>query len=141
MQRNWLMPCNVKYFDIIKHFGEHRSVVWKNISSATTGDVVYIYLGAPHCEIRYKCVVTSDTVDEATLKQHAYAIPQRPLSKLCCIELKYIQMELVQEYPKGTFPLKDLKENGLGQVQVQAQTSSELQTYINKTTSKLIFEK
>lgn len=140
MQQNWIMPCNVKYFDVIKHFENNRTVVWKNISSACPGDVVYIYLGSPHCEIRYKCVVVSDAVDDETLKQNSYAIPKRPQSSLYHVKLKYIEMELVEEYPEGTFSLKELKANGLGQVQVQARTSDELQNYIKAISSQLNFE-
>ena len=61
-------------------------------------------------------------------------------SSLYHVKLKYIEMELVEEYPEGTFSLKELKANGLGQVQVQARTSDELQNYIKAISSQLNFE-
>ena len=140
MTCNWIIPCNVKYFDVINHFKASQTVVWKNISSAKVGDIVYIYLGSPFCEIRYKCIVISDTVSEETLQENKYAIPRRPQSELYLVELKYIELQLVEEYPSGVLELHKLKDHGLGQVQVQAKTNDKLQRYIDETTSSLLFE-
>jgi len=132
MQSKWLIPCNIAYFDVIAHFKENSKVVWKNISNANPGDIVYIYLGQPHKEIRYKCIVLNSDVDNETLKKNSYAIPHRPLSPLCQIKISFMELELINEYPEGTFVLKGLRENGLGQVQVQARINKQLQQYIDE---------
>lgn len=135
----WIVPCNVKYFDVVTHFKKKKTVVWKNISCVQPGDTVYIYLGAPHKELRYKCVVLNDNVGTDVLLNNNYAMPRRPISSLYQVEIKYMELELVDEYPSGTFVLHDMRSNGLGQVQVQAKTSSQLQEYIDTKCNALGF--
>lgn len=135
----WIVPCNVKYFDVVTHFKKKKTVVWKNISCVQPGDTVYIYLGAPHKELRYKCVVLNDNVGTDVLLNNNYAMPRRPISSLYQVEIKYMELELVDEYPSGTFVLNDMRSNGLGQVQVQAKTSSQLQKYIDTKCNALGF--
>ena len=43
-----------------------------------------------------------------------------------------MELELQNEYPEGIFILKELRENGLGQVQVQAHVNKQLQQYIDE---------
>lgn len=135
----WIVPCNVKYFDVVTHFKKKKTVVWKNISCVQPGDTVYIYLGAPHKELRYKCVVLNDNVGTDVLLNNNYAMPRCPISSLYQVEIKYMELELVDEYPSGTFVLNDMRSNGLGQVQVQAKTSSQLQEYIDTKCNALGF--
>lgn len=75
MTETWVIPCNIKYFDVISHFKENKRVVWKNSFSIHKGDIVYLYLSSPYGEIRYKCIVINDSVDEEVLKTNSYAIP------------------------------------------------------------------
>ena len=77
MTENWIIPCNTKVFDIVSHFKTHKRVVWKNSFTICKGDITYIYIGSPYSEIRFKCVVVNDKVDDELLKQNAYAIPAK----------------------------------------------------------------
>ncbi len=43
----WIMPCNLKVFDIIQHVNKNNIVVWKKLIRAEEGDIVYIYVGMP----------------------------------------------------------------------------------------------
>lgn len=58
----WIVPCNIKYFDVVTHFKKNSTVVWKNISHVQPGDTVYIYLGAPHKELQDEPVSVLDRV-------------------------------------------------------------------------------
>lgn len=132
MADNWIIPCNIKHFDVITHF-EHTSIaVWKNSFSIRKDDVVYIYIGAPYSEILYKCHVVSDAVDDITLKENPYAIPQKESHNFYSKKLKYIQIQMDSRYPRGTFTLDKLREHGLGQVQIQARTDRKLQIFIDE---------
>lgn len=135
----WIVPCNVKYFDVVAHFKQKRTVIWKNISSVQPGDIVYIYLGAPHKELRYKCVVLNANVGPDVLLNNDYAMPRRPVSSMYQVEIKYMELELVDEYPIGSFVLQELRSNGLGQVQVQAKVANQLQEYIDAKCAALGF--
>lgn len=132
MIEHWIIPCNVKKFNIIEHFKLNSEVVWKNSFTIHKGDVVYIYVGSPYGEIRYKCEVISDQVDDDLLQQNSYAIVTKTTNNYFSKKIKYIQLKLLKEYPEKKLPLSTLKENGLGQVQIQARTDRNLQRYLDK---------
>ena len=131
MTETWVIPCNIKYFDVISHFKENKRVVWKNSFSIHKGDIVYLYLSSPYGEIRYKCIVINDSVDEEVLKTNSYAIPIKKTNSYFSKKEKYIEIEYVCEFPEGTFTLSKLKEHGLGQIQIQARANRKLQQYID----------
>ena len=137
MIEHWIIPCNVKFFDLIDHFKNNKTVVWKNAFTIKKDDIVYVYIGSPYSEIRYKCRVISDKVDDALLEKNSYAIPKHNSNNYFSKKTKYIQLELVCEYPTGTYKLTDLKDHGLGQVQIQARTDRRLQAYLDKVESLL----
>jgi 5-methylcytosine-specific restriction protein A len=138
MIEKWIIPCNVKHFDIIEHFKNNETVVWKNSFTIHKGDIAYIYLGAPFGEIRYRCSVISDMVDEQTLQENRYAIQEKNSNNYFSKKIKYIQLKLDYEYPAGFFPLAKLKENGLGQVQIQARPDRNLKRYLEDMEHKLM---
>ncbi len=131
MAEKWIVPCNIKVFDVIEHFKHTDTVVWKNSFTIREGDVVYLYLGRPYGEIRFKCDVISTDVGEEKLKKNAYAIPAKKSNNYFSKKEKYIEMRFVREYEEGTFSLEKLRNHGLGQVQIQARTDRRLQAYID----------
>lgn len=137
MVENWIIPCNIKHFDLIEHFKTNATAVWKNSFTIKAGDIVYVYLSAPYSEIRFRCHVISDTVSEDVLKDNAYAIPQKESHNYFSKKTKYIQIQKDCEYPKGTFPLEELREHGLGQVQIQARTDRRVQAYLDNKENTL----
>lgn len=55
--RDWLIPANPKYFDLIQAFNENDTLEWTQRSNMQAGDFVYIYVGAPYSALMYKCQV------------------------------------------------------------------------------------
>ena len=53
--RDWLIPANPKYYDVIKAFEEKEIIDWKQSSDVRVGDLVYMYVGAPYSALMYKC--------------------------------------------------------------------------------------
>lgn len=137
MAENWIVPCNIKFFNVAEHFEKSKRVIWKNSFTMKTGDIAYIYIGSPVGEIKYKCQVVSDKVSEEILEQNSYAIPAKKSNNYFSKKEKYVELELICEFPDGTFPLTTLRENGLGQVQIQARTSRTLQAFIISTENNL----
>lgn len=137
MIEKWIIPCNVKRFNVIEHFRTTDLVVWKNSFTIRTGDVAYLYLGAPYGEIRYRCRVVSDTVDDKTLQENKYAIQEKPSNNYFSKKIKYIQLKLEYEYPSGLLTLPKLKEQGLGQVQIQARADRNLRAYLEEVECSL----
>ena len=136
MRENWIIPCNLKHFDVIEHFKSNEYVIWKNSFTIRKGDIAYIYIGSPVGEIRYKCEVVSDEVDQELLDSNSYAIVKKESKNYFSKKIKYIQLKLLREYIPGTFTLEKLREHGLGQVQIQARTDRRLQSYISSVDEK-----
>lgn len=128
MVESWVLPCNLKLFDLVSHLESSDSVIWKRLRSVKEGDVVYIYIGAPYSEIRYKGVVESIRVDKELLTKHPYAEQFIRLS--CEDELFKIAVEF--EFPSGKYTFKNLKSYGLGQVQTMARADRRLKRYLEQ---------
>ncbi|WP_251353725.1 hypothetical protein [Hominisplanchenecus murintestinalis] len=127
MSENWIVPCSVKFFDVVKHFEENDTIVWRKVSALKKGDTAYIYIGAPYSEIKYKCHIVDDDVDEKTLQSNEYAIRKTESGK----RQKYIKMKLDHVYDDGELSLDKLRANSLGQTQIQARTDRRLQAFIS----------
>ena len=138
MLENWLIPCNINTFDVIGHFEKRKTVVWKNSFTIHEGDIAYIYLGRPYSEIRYKCLVISDQVNEQLLQENSYAIPAKKSNNYFSKKEKYIVLKYLCEYPEGTFTLNHLRKHGLGQVQAQARINRQLQAYLATIENQLV---
>lgn len=33
MSENWIVPCSVKFFDVVKHFEENDTIIWRKVSA------------------------------------------------------------------------------------------------------------
>ena len=55
--KEWLVPANPKYYDVIAHFKDKDITTWKQSSNINIGDIVYIYVAEPYSAILYKCEV------------------------------------------------------------------------------------
>lgn len=60
--KEWLIPSNPKYFDIVHVFDDKDEINWKHGTGIKKGDTVYIYVGAPVSAILYKCRVTETDI-------------------------------------------------------------------------------
>ena len=133
MLENWIVPCSVKYYDVVTHLKEKETIVWRRVSALRKGDVVYLYLGAPYSEIKYKCHVIDDDVDDKTVMENEYAIKKTDTMK----KQRFVQLKLDFTYPDGALTLEKLRDQGLGQTQIQARTSRRLQAFIDLVNKEL----
>ena len=53
--KDWIVPANPKYFDLITAFEENDVITWKQSSDVHVGDLIYMYVAAPYSAIMYKC--------------------------------------------------------------------------------------
>ncbi len=60
--KDWIIPSNPKYYDVIAAFEEADEIDWKQGAGIKTGDTVYLYVGAPVSAILYKCRVTETDI-------------------------------------------------------------------------------
>ncbi len=56
--KEWLVPANPKYFDIVHAFDNTDTIRWKQGAGIRPGDTVYMYVAAPVSSVLYRCGVT-----------------------------------------------------------------------------------
>ncbi len=52
----WIVPANVKYYNISDCFELDDEIIWKQSSNIEVNDIVYVYAGTPYSSILYKCI-------------------------------------------------------------------------------------
>ena len=60
--KEWLIPSNPKYFDIVHAFDDKDEINWKQGAGIKRGDTIFLYVGAPVSAILYKCKVTETDI-------------------------------------------------------------------------------
>ena len=60
--KEWLIPSNPKYYDIIHAFDDTDEIDWKQGAGIKTGDTVFMYVGSPVSAVLYKCKVTETDI-------------------------------------------------------------------------------
>lgn len=98
--KDWLIPANPKYYDVVGAF-EHATVIdWKQSSDIHVGDLVYMYVAAPYSSILYKC------------RALEVGIPRRYSDDRLSIK-KIMKIELLEKYEPGVWSLARIKEFGV----------------------------
>ena len=55
--KEWIIPANPKYFDIMHAFDDTDTINWKQGAGIKKADTVFMYVGAPVSAVMYKCKV------------------------------------------------------------------------------------
>ena len=126
MKENWIIPCNMKHYDVVKHFENNETIVWCRVSAINKGDIAYIYVSAPYSQILFRCFVVSDNVDRSIVEDNSYAIRNDKSRS------RYLQLKLECKYKEGSLTLAKLREYGLGQTQIQARTDRRVQALLDE---------
>lgn len=95
--KEWLIPSNPKYYDIVHAFDTANVITWKQGSGIKKNDTVFMYVGSPVSAILYKCKVTETDIpydfhtDGLTIK-------------------KLMKIKLLKRYSEDKFTFVRLKE-------------------------------
>lgn len=95
--KEWIVPANPAYFDIVRAFEEAKEINWKQGAGIKKGDTVFMYVGAPVSAILYKCLVTET------------GIPYRKKNEHITIR-ELMRIRLQKRYSPDRFPFSVLKE-------------------------------
>lgn len=57
LPKEWIIPANPKYFDIVHAFDDTDTIHWKQGAGIRKGDTVFMYVAAPVSALLYKCKV------------------------------------------------------------------------------------
>ncbi len=132
MENNWILPCNINIFDINTHFSASQELYWGATASTKTGDILFVYIGRPFSEIRYRCRVVETDVPENVIKaSQVYFLTEKKRKR------NYIRIKLEKSYPEHFFPYYELIDNGLVSVQSQMRITNELEQYIKEKENHL----
>lgn len=95
--KEWIIPSNPKYYDVIKAFEEAEEIDWKQGAGINTGDTIYLYVGSPISAILYKCRVTETDIP--------YHYQDENLTIKALMKIK-----LLKRYDKDCFTFKVLND-------------------------------
>ena len=95
--KEWIVPANPKYFDIVHAFDDAGEIDWKQGRGIKAEDTVFIYAGAPVSAILYKCRVMETDIP--------YHYSDRNLTITAVMRIK-----LQKQYKPDRFTFEKLKE-------------------------------
>ena len=95
--KEWIIPSNPKYFDIIHAFDNTDEINWKQGAGIKKGDTVFMYVGAPVSAVVYRCIVTETN------------IPYEHENKYITIK-ELMRIRLQKRYPQNRFTFETLKK-------------------------------
>ncbi|MDU8923752.1 MmcQ/YjbR family DNA-binding protein [Pasteurellaceae bacterium LIM206] len=99
----WLVPANLRYFDVEQAFREQTEIGWKQSTEVMVGDIVYMYVAAPRSAILYKCKVLEVN------------LPYHKRNKYVKVD-RLMKIRLLNQYTPDTLPLATMKSLGVGAV-------------------------
>lgn len=127
---DWIIPGNLKYFDIIGAFNKLQNINWKQSSNVNAGDMVYIYVGNPISAIKFKCIALKVNLDKVSIDDSEFVIHGEAYENYG----RYMELQLLEKYENQKLSLEILKDHGLRSVQGPCRVTEELSKYINSNT-------
>lgn len=117
--KDWIIPANPKYYDVVGAFEESNIVTWKQSSDVHVGDMIYMYVAAPYSSILYKCRAIEADIpwqysdDNVTVKTA-------------------MKLELLEKYESGVWSFERLREFGVYAVRGPRNMPGELKREMEK---------
>ena len=99
-QKEWIIPANPKFYDVIHCFDDTDTILWKQAKKVGVGEFVFIYVGVPYSAILYKCEVLKAAIPY-TYKDENLSITEG------------MQIKVIKRYQPDEYPLEKLKSFGV----------------------------
>ncbi len=98
-RRDWLVPSNPKYFDVVKAFAENEVIHWKQGNdNIRPGDHVFLYVGAPYSAILYHCEVTETDIPYTGHNEHVNITKLMMIKRLQVFDPAYLNRPVLKNY-------------------------------------------
>ena len=68
--KEWIIPANPKYYDIIHAFDNTDTIDWKQGAGIKKGDTVFMYVGLPVSAVMYRCRVIETQIPYRFENEH-----------------------------------------------------------------------
>ena len=93
----YIVPCNLKYYDVFNAFHSLKKLDWKQRSkNVKIGDIVYVYVSSPVCEICFKCIVRAINKPVSTIDDSAFYNDSNVFENFG----RYMELEMLEQYEK-----------------------------------------
>ena len=129
---HWIIPCNLKYYDVIGAFGRLPKIDWKqSMKNVSVGDIVYVYVGKPIMAILFKCRVNKVNLPCIEIDDHEFVIDGVNYMNYG----NYMELEFVESYSEDQITMELLAYHGMkGRIQGPRRTESAVQAFIDSIT-------
>lgn len=126
----WIIPCNLKYYDVKGAFSKFKAIDWKqSAKNICVGDIVYIYVGKLISAIKYKCRVNKTNLSKVEIDDSEFVINGENYENYG----NHMELELIREYADTELTRDMLVENGLkGNIQGPRRVDVLIRESINK---------
>jgi len=104
---NWIIPCNIKNYDVFGAFIELKTLNWKQSTNIEIGDTVFIYTAKPYSRITHKCKAIEVNLKQPYIDDINYIIDPTPYRNYG----RYMTLELIKTIDKVDFEW--LKNQGI----------------------------
>lgn len=106
----WIIPCNLKYYDVQGAFDNLRVIDWKQSNkNISVGDIVYVYVGKPIGAIKYKCNVCKVNLGVCEIDDSAFVKIGDVFERYG----NYMELELIEEYANDFLTIDKMHNMGL----------------------------
>lgn len=118
--KDWIIPANPKYYDVVGAFEASNIVTWKQSSDIHVGDIIYMYVAAPYSSILYKC------------KAIEVDIPYNFSDENLTVK-NAMKVELLEKYESGVWSFERMKQFGVYAVRGPRNMPAELKSEMEKS--------
>ena len=137
MMKYWIIPCNVKDYDVIGAFNKLSEIDWKqsNNMKSAVGDMVLIYLSRPYSCIKYICKIKEVNKPKSTIEDSDYIMKGDNYVNYG----NYMQLELLESINELLLTHENLKLNGLkGNIQGPRSLKDNLLSFVLEKISPIL---
>ncbi len=117
--KEWIIPANPKYYDIINCFNDTDTITWKQSSNINVNDILYMYAASPYSRILYKCKAVEVDIP--------YEYKDENLSMK-----KVMKIKLIKKYNEDEYNFNTLKKYGVNAIRGPRFITKELSQILNK---------
>lgn len=117
--KDWIIPANPKYYDVVGAFEKSSIVTWKQSSDIHVGDMIYMYVAAPHSSILYKCRAIEVDIPWQYSDDNISAKAA-------------MKVELLEKYESGVWSFERMKQFGVYAVRGPRSMPKELKKEMEK---------
>lgn len=122
----WVIPCNPKLYDIVGAFEKLDAIEWSQTTNTSVGDTIFIYVGGDYRAIMFKCeVLETELYGDRSMEDLEFYKEMSEKSNV-----RYMRLRLIEKYDKKRFPLSELREHGLANVQGRSKATPQLMSYL-----------